>query len=241
MTEFPQEQPTDDTVDQTPGLETVSEPASVQAPEFTAEQANEQPATAVDADPTANPIEVTDIAPLAELQQLAEVALNEIAESDEIGEFVSASVEGDAVAVLQYAVRVPGYTDWFWTVLCTRVPDSAPTVLECFMLPGENALLAPAWVPWAERLAEFRATHDSQGNLLVPDENDAEGDAQTEREPRERVRTMARTRVRRRRRRDHRDAEDAATDAATDESESAGDDTAERTAAETADAENSPA
>ncbi|MFD2674358.1 DUF3027 domain-containing protein [Gulosibacter bifidus] len=214
MTESPQEQPADDTVEQVPELETVPEPASAQAPEPATEQEDEQQVTDADGPEASSPIEVTDIAPLAELQQLAEVALNEIAEADEIGEFVAASVEGDAVAVLQYAVRVPGYTDWFWTVLCTRVPDSAPTVLECFMLPGENALLAPAWVPWAERLAEFRATHDSQGNLLVADENDAEGDTEAEREPRERVRTMARTRVRRRRRRDHRDTDGAAADAA---------------------------
>lgn len=214
MTESPQEQPADDTVEQVPELETVPERASAQAPEPATEQGEEQPETAAEVTEATSPIEVTDIAPLAELQQLAEVALNEIAEADEIGEFVAASVEGDAVAVLQYAVRVPGYTDWFWTVLCTRVPDSAPTVLECFMLPGENALLAPAWVPWAERLAEFRATHDSQGNLLVADENEAEGGTEAEREPRERVRTVARTRVRRRRRRDHRDADGAAADAA---------------------------
>lgn len=109
-----------------------------------------------------------------------------------------ASEATSAVVVMKFAAQLAGYRDWFWTVLLTRVPESEPTVLECFMLPGDDALLAPAWVPWAERLAEFRATHDNHGNLLVPQENDGDDSAA----PREHVRTMTRTRVRRRRRRD---------------------------------------
>ena len=162
----------------------------------TADEQSEASATAIAAT-------VDDIAPLAELRALADRALAEITAPGEVGEFVSAQMEADSVAKLSYAVRVPGYADWFWTVLLTRVDGAEATVLECCMLPGEDALLAPPWVPWEERLAEFRATHDRRGNPLPQAEETGD-------QPRERVRTMTRTRVRRRRRRD-REAESSST------------------------------
>lgn len=167
----------------------------------TADEPSEASATAIAAT-------VDDIAPLAELRALADRALAEITAPGDVGEFVSAQMEADSVAKLSYAVRVPGYADWFWTVLLTRVDGAEATVLECCMLPGEDALLAPPWVPWEERLAEFRATHDRRGNPL-PQADDEQAE-ETGDQPRERVRTMTRTRVRRRRRRD-REAESSET------------------------------
>ncbi|MFD2756990.1 DUF3027 domain-containing protein [Gulosibacter faecalis] len=106
---------------------------------------------------------------------LALAALAEVAPAEQIGEHLETSEPSDeGVRTLRFAANVPGHRDWFWTVWTTVVDDAEPTVLECDLLPGEDALLAPSWVPWAERLAEFRATHDRHGNL-VDDEDDAEG------------------------------------------------------------------
>ena len=58
---------------------------------------------------------------------------------------------------LRFENRLPGYPGWYWTVTVARVEDEEPTVLELELLPGDGALLAPEWVPWAERLADYRA------------------------------------------------------------------------------------
>lgn len=169
--------------------------------EETTETATDEAPTAIEHVEVAEIGEVTDLGSLAELQSVAERALAEITDSGEVGDFVSADMELARVARLQYAVTLPGYRDWYWTVLVTRVDDAEPTVLECCMLPGDAALLAPAWVPWAERLAEFRATHDQHGNPLTPDDVEPDPAESHDAPTREHVRTMARTRVRRRRRR----------------------------------------
>ncbi|HEX7834464.1 MAG TPA: DUF3027 domain-containing protein, partial [Pseudolysinimonas sp.] len=45
-----------------------------------------------------------------------------------------------------------GYPGLHWTVSVAELPDSAPTVLEAELLPGDGSLLAPDWVPWSDRL-----------------------------------------------------------------------------------------
>jgi hypothetical protein len=46
-----------------------------------------------------------------------------------------------------------GYRGWVWTVTLSRVPRARKaTVCEAVLLPGDDAVLAPAWLPWEERL-----------------------------------------------------------------------------------------
>src|SRR5690606_27398674 len=47
-----------------------------------------------------------------------------------------------------------GYAGWHWIVTVARAPRArTATVCETGLLPGDGALLAKAWLPWAERLA----------------------------------------------------------------------------------------
>jgi hypothetical protein len=92
---------------------------------------------------------------------LARAALLEVTPESSIGEPAGYLDEGDGVLSLLFANRLAGYPGWFWTVSVARVDDAEPTVLEVELLPGENALLAPEWVPWAERLAEYQAAAQS--------------------------------------------------------------------------------
>lgn len=89
---------------------------------------------------------------------LALAALSEITPLATIGDPAQYRVEADGVVSLRFANRLPGYPGWFWTVSLARVEDADPTVLEVELLPGDGALLAPEWVPWAVRLAEYHAT-----------------------------------------------------------------------------------
>jgi hypothetical protein len=98
-----------------------------------------------------------------------------------VGEHLGAGPEpiGDAeggpavlgeVVTHSFASRLPGYVGWHWAVTLARVPGSDEvTVDEVVLLPGDAALLAPAWVPWHERL---RPGDLSVGDVLPATEDD---------------------------------------------------------------------
>jgi len=94
---------------------------------------------------------------LLHAHDLALSALREITPADTIGPPAGHVVEADDVVSLRFHARLAGYPGWHWTVTVAVVEDSEPTVLEAELLPGEGALLAPDWVPWAKRLAEYQA------------------------------------------------------------------------------------
>ena len=94
---------------------------------------------------------------LVEAHDLALSALREITPAATIGPAAGFIPEEDGSVSLRFENRLPGYPGWYWTVTVARVEDEEPTVLEVELLPGDGALLAPEWVPWAERLAEYRA------------------------------------------------------------------------------------
>jgi len=64
-----------------------------------------------------------------------------------------ADVDVSLVATHAFASTLPGYRGWYWAVTVARLADTDEvTVDEVVLLPGEAALLAPAWVPWRERV-----------------------------------------------------------------------------------------
>ena len=72
---------------------------------------------------------------------------------DEVGEYQGCEAEGDRVVTHYFASLVPGYVGWRWAVTVARASrQRVATVDEVVMLPGADALLAPPWVPWSERL-----------------------------------------------------------------------------------------
>jgi hypothetical protein len=69
-----------------------------------------------------------------------------------------------------FASRLPGYVGWHWAVTVANVPgEDHVTVDEVVLLPGDEALLAPAWIPWLERL---RPGDLSVGDVLPSTEDD---------------------------------------------------------------------
>lgn len=100
------------------------------------------------------------IAPDATLlasQEVARNALLEITTLDTIGEFVGHEVHEPHVLTLFFACKHPAYPAWRWAATLARVDATSPVnVLEVELLPGEGALLAPEWVPWSVRLAQYR-------------------------------------------------------------------------------------
>ncbi|GAA5032780.1 DUF3027 domain-containing protein [Microbacterium fluvii] len=102
--------------------------------------------------------EATPDPALIEAHDLALAALREITPERTIGPAAGYRLEDEGVVSLRFENRLGGYPGWYWTVSLARVEGAEPTVLEVELLPGDGALLAPDWVPWAVRLAEYQAT-----------------------------------------------------------------------------------
>lgn len=103
----------------------------------------------------------------AALEAAARDALQEIAPAGAVGPLQDVIREDEGVVTLHFAALQPGYPGWRWTASLSEVEGIDPTVLEVELLPGEGALLAPEWVPWADRLEEYRAQQAAAGE---PDE-----------------------------------------------------------------------
>jgi len=109
-------------------------------------------------------------------ETLAHGALAEITAVETIGAFVDETDAGDGVVTLRFETTQPGYRGWLWTVSVATVDGSEPTVLEAELLPSDGALLAPEWVPWSERLAEYEASQDPAGVVEETEDDDPDDD-----------------------------------------------------------------
>ncbi|QCR44520.1 DUF3027 domain-containing protein [Curtobacterium sp. SGAir0471] len=109
---------------------------------------------------------------MADHTELARKALLEVTPESTIGQPVGTVDEGDGVVSVLFSNRMPGYPGWRWTVSVAQVEGDEPTVLEVELMPGDGSLVAPDWVPWADRMAEYRA-----GQTDEDDESDEDDEA----------------------------------------------------------------
>ena len=70
-----------------------------------------------------------------------------------VGDHVGAQMEGERIATQRFTCTNAGYVGWEWSVVLAR-PDAEaePTVCEVVLMPGPQALVAPEWVPWSDRV-----------------------------------------------------------------------------------------
>ena len=101
--------------------------------------------------------------------ELARAAAVEVG-GDTVGEHLGAHADGERVLTHAFASSLPGYAGWHWAVTVTRPPrGKIATVSEVVMLPGNGAVLAPAWVPWDQRVQPGDL---SPGDLVPTDPSD---------------------------------------------------------------------
>jgi DUF3027 family protein len=83
----------------------------------------------------------------------ARAAGEEAAGPGQVGDHVTVQALGDRVVMHLFECRDPAYRGWRWAVVVARAPRArSVTVNESALLPGPDALLAPDWVPWRDRL-----------------------------------------------------------------------------------------
>jgi len=101
---------------------------------------------------------------LAGAIELARAVALETADADVVGAHVDLAADGDFMVTHYFENTSVAYRGWRWAVTLVRIPDSdAVTIDEVVLLPGADSLLAPAWVPWNERV---RPGDLSPGDLL---------------------------------------------------------------------------
>jgi hypothetical protein len=70
-----------------------------------------------------------------------------------VGEHLGSDADEARVVTHYFATLDPAYVGWRWAVTVVRASRSkSVTVDDVVLLPGAEAVLAPEWVPWSERL-----------------------------------------------------------------------------------------
>jgi hypothetical protein len=90
---------------------------------------------------------------LAKAVDVARAAAEEEAPWGTVGDHAGVDYDDERVATHFFACLDPAYVGWRWSVTVARAPRAkAATVDEVVLLPGPEALVAPPWVPWSERV-----------------------------------------------------------------------------------------
>jgi hypothetical protein len=87
-----------------------------------------------------------------------------------VGEHLEAIPESADAVSHHFAAAQGGYHGWRWSVTLAAAGDDEPvTVSEVVLVPGPEALVAPVWVPWEERV---RPGDLGVGDLLPAPQDD---------------------------------------------------------------------
>lgn len=109
----------------------------------------------------------------------AEAALFAVTPEATVGPLVGHIVEAEHVLSFLFECTLPGYPGWRWSVTISRLDGEAePSVLETELMPGDAALLAPDWVPWSERLADYQASQEAMLAAAAGDDEDADDESE---------------------------------------------------------------
>ena len=86
--------------------------------------------------------------------EIARAAALEDAKNEKfVGSQVSVESDDDHVATYLFEALLPGYVGWRWAVTVAKLDsESNPTICDVVLLPGTDALLAPEWIPYSDRI-----------------------------------------------------------------------------------------
>lgn len=107
---------------------------------------------------------------LAEAVEEARAALLQEVSAGQVGAHRSWFSDEAGALTHVFNCTHPGYVGWHWAVTIARAPESARiTVDEIVLLPGDDAIVAPEWVPYKDRL---QPGDMSPGDLLPVTDDD---------------------------------------------------------------------
>jgi hypothetical protein len=107
---------------------------------------------------------------LAGAGDAARAALLELVASADVGDHLGVTAEGERVVTHHFACLRPGYRGWQWSVTVARAPRHKDvTIDELVLIPGDDAIVAPEWVPYKDRI---KPGDLSPGDLLPVEDDD---------------------------------------------------------------------
>ena len=119
--------------------------------------------------------------PALEQKDFARTALIEATSKSKVGNFIEVIDEGENVASYLFENNQKGYVGWRWSVTIFQANSNEPaTVSEIVLMPGPDSLVAPDWVPWSERLADYKALQlelEKQAALEAEEAEESDDDA----------------------------------------------------------------
>lgn len=152
--------------------ETVDEPqAAAESPAAETDDAPEAEAAPAAETVVEEEAELPDLTPiLMGAVDQARAAIVEFSGEGVVGDYLGASFDDPASVTHRFLASMSGYHGWQWAVVLATYPGADhTTVSEVVLVPGPDALLAPQWVPWNERVQPGDL---SPGDLLAPPPND---------------------------------------------------------------------
>ena len=114
----------------------------------------------------------------SQLRDRARLAAVEAAPKNGVGDFLTQIEEDENVYTFLFAAKMKGYVGWTWSV-SLFANDEDTSVSEVNLMPGEDSLIAPNWVPWSERLADYKALQvelEAQAALEAEENGTADDD-----------------------------------------------------------------
>jgi hypothetical protein len=111
---------------------------------------------------------------MPDLHEIGRAALAEITLPENVGENAGQSDVEPGVVSVYFENTMTGYPGWRWTVSIATLDGQEPSVLETELTPTDGALLAPDWVPWSDRLADYKAAQEAAGEPVEDSDGDDE-------------------------------------------------------------------
>lgn len=100
----------------------------------------------------------------------ARAALLEEVDVVDVGEHLGHAGEDERVVTHFFACTRMGYRGWRWAVTVARAArQKSVTIDEVVLLPGDDAIVAPEWLPWRDRI---KPGDLGPGDLLPTEEDD---------------------------------------------------------------------
>jgi hypothetical protein len=91
---------------------------------------------------------------MSTLELARSAALADAGNPELVGADVSVEIDDDGrVETYLFEANLAGYKGWRWCVTIAKVDkNSEPTICDVVVLPGPDALLAPEWIPYRDRI-----------------------------------------------------------------------------------------
>jgi hypothetical protein len=122
--------------------------------------------------------------PALEQKDFARISLIEATGRNKVGNFIEAIEEEPGVVSFIFENNQKGYVGWRWSITIFQAIKSEPaTVSEIVLIAGPDSLVAPDWVPWSERLADYKALQIELEKQAALEAEEADEDSEDSDEP----------------------------------------------------------